>query len=320
MDVQLQSESERGIALRFLAALTRGFWHPMTSSIQNLSSFRRMLIYHDTMETRGMVGVLNPPRLWLVEEHICLKITNILPSHNSDSPHWIANVAPNLVLFEELIAADESKAWKIMTWWGVNYRKSKLSSCHCNPCLIILICSGTMPVSFGIKMNLSLSHFHVHMESKKFTRRRYCLQRAVCGTCPKPSLEPSSGPSRNLPRTCYFVVVFFPEPLANLPCNLLGNREPGLLPCWSSSPIPPWKHCHTQNYNSIWDNNSAILRPAHTKFHQAVPWHSEYTSIYLLFSIHDRNNGQIPWTRPLAKSTFLPLVLAWTNAADSSGK
>ena len=119
--------------------------------------------------------------------------------------------------------------------------------------------------------------------------------------------------ARNLLLCC----CFFPEPLANLPCNLLGNREPGLLPCWSSSPIPPWKHCHTQNYDSIWDNNAAILRPAHTKFHQAVPWHSEYTSIYLLFSIHDSNNGQIPWTRPLAKSTFLPLVLAWTNAAHS---
>lgn len=108
--------NQRGVSLwDFPAALTRGFWHPMTSSIQNLSSFRRILIYHDTMETRGMVGVLNPPRLWLVEEHIRLKIINILTSHTSDCPHWIANVAPNLVLFEELIAADESKAWKITT-------------------------------------------------------------------------------------------------------------------------------------------------------------------------------------------------------------
>ena len=213
------------------------------------------------------------------------------------------------------------KPGKSQQWWGVNYQNSNYHPVIATPVwLIILICSGTMPampVSFGIKVNLSLLHFHVHMESKKFTRRWYCLQRAVCGTCPKPSLEPSAGPSRNLPGTCYCVVVFSRNLSRTFPATFSGSGSQAFSHVEALHRSLLGKHCQTQNYNSIWDNNSAILRPAHTKFHQAVPWHSEYTSMYLLSSIHDSNNGQIPWTRPLAKSTFLPLVLAWTNAAHS---
>lgn len=52
-------------------------------------------------------------------------------------------------------------------------------------------------------------------------------------------------------------------------------------------------------------NNSAILRPAHTKFHQAVPWHSEYRYI----NIH-----QYTCYSP---STIVTME-QWTNTLDQA--
>ena len=122
---------------------------------------------------------------------------------------------------------------------------------------------------------------------------------------------------------------FLPEPLRNLPCNLLGNPEPfsawdplafccfwqrpakypmvegpnsrleiewslatGLLPCWSSSPIPPWKHCHTPNYNRhprFWGQHipSFIKRFLDSQYTSILTWYSPST-----IGTIDR---QMPW-------------------------
>ena len=170
-----------------------------------------------------------------------------LTSHNSDCPHWKHdgnNAAPNLVLFEELIAADESKALNITTWWGVNYQHSNYHPVIATPVWGFWFVPE--PCLLALEWNWSY-HFHTFMSTHYSESSMRNLAKAFPGTF----LRTFPQFARNLLLCC----CFFPEPLANLPCNLLGNPAPGLLPCWSSSPIPPWKHCHTQNYNSIRDDN-----------------------------------------------------------------